>query len=111
MIIDILSGVLSGASFLDHVNRFYSQDNKCMNVGHYFVVIDPKIVYDETFYSTMDKYIDEIHSSGENVFFPGEMNIAIAQQSEKLGIELMEETAVRLGELFDRFGVGGIEEK
>lgn len=63
MMIDIMAGVLSGAAFLDSVGKFYCDDNKCMNVGYSFTVIDPRQVYGEEFYDTMDEYIKKIRSS------------------------------------------------
>ena len=47
MLIDIMSGVLSGAAYLNKVGRFYSEDGSGMNVGFYMTVIDPVAVLEE----------------------------------------------------------------
>lgn len=104
MMIDILSGVLSGAGYLDKVNRFYDDTNKCMNVGFTFIAINPKIIYGDDFYNAIDEYIKEIKEStpkGKNIIrLPGEdrienrnININIKQ-----GIELNDEVIFKLKE-------------
>jgi len=47
MLIDILSGVLTGSAYLNKVGRFYSEDGLGMNVGFYMTVIDPVAVIEE----------------------------------------------------------------
>lgn len=47
MLIDIMSGVLSGAAYLNKVGRFYSGDGSGMNVGFYMTVINPIAVIDK----------------------------------------------------------------
>lgn len=63
MLIDILSGLVSGAAYLNHVGRFYSQDGKSMNVGFYMVVIDPEKVYGNDYADLLVKYIEELRQS------------------------------------------------
>lgn len=90
--IDIIAGLLSGAGYLNNVNRFYSIDNRCMNVGQMFVAIDPKIVMSENFYKLIDNYIEQLHSSGNNVMYPGENKHNREVESEKSGISLSDST-------------------
>ncbi|MDD6483948.1 MAG: Ldh family oxidoreductase [Clostridiales bacterium] len=47
MLIDIMSGVLSGAAYLNRVGRFYSEDN--MNVGFYISAFSPEIILGEEY--------------------------------------------------------------
>lgn len=100
MSIDILAGVLSGAGYLNGINRFYSNDNACMNVGQCFIAIDPATVTDGLFLEQMDAYIAEIHSSGQSVLYPGEKEHAAYAKSLSCGVALSEETAAALTELF-----------
>ncbi len=76
MLIDILSGVLSGAAFLNHVGRFYSEDNKSMDVGYYMVAIDPKAVFGNDWEKLISRYEDELRSSktidGKQILLPGD---------------------------------------
>lgn len=100
MSIDILAGVLSGAAYQNNINRFYSDENKCMNVGQCFIAIDPVAISNDLFYEQMDEYIKEIHQSGENVLCPGERENRAFLDSILKGVELSEETVVTLTELF-----------
>lgn len=76
MCIDILSGLISGAAFLNNVNKFYSDNNDSMNVGHTFIAIDPNIIDSYDFYSKIDQYIDAVKNSKKNrdstILYPGE---------------------------------------
>lgn len=105
MIIDILSGLLSGAGFLNRVNKFYSENNECMNVGQCFIAIDPAMIYSDDFYGAIDNYIDEIHQSDEGVLFPGERELQKANESTEDGIELADETVFKIKKLFLEYGV------
>lgn len=76
LLIDILAGFLSGASFLNHVGRFYSENKNSMNVGFYMTVIDPKAVFGEDFYDKFESYLGEIKNSknidGKEIVLPGD---------------------------------------
>lgn len=92
MTIDIIAGVLSGAGYLNGVNRFYSDGEDGMNVGQVFTAIDPRVVMSDKFYSDIDEYINEIHNCeplGDNsVLYQGERknkNLSAAIQN---GVEL-----------------------
>lgn len=89
MTIDIIAGLLSGAEFLNGVNKFYSENNKCMNVGQVFITMDPKIIYGESFCEDMDCYIEKIRSSKNNgsaIAIPGEDRCSMRKNSIKYGM-------------------------
>lgn len=102
--IDILSGFLSGAGYLNKVNKFYSQDGKGMNVGQMFVAINPEMVYEGDFMADMDGYIDIIRSSkvmdGRNIAIPGDDRVIKRKMSLESGIDLSEDTVKKLEPLF-----------
>lgn len=79
MLIDIVSGVLSGAAYLDNVGRFYSEDSGSMNVGFYITAIDPVVVCGEGYNEEIKKYVDRIKKSqaadGKEIVLPGEDRI------------------------------------
>ena len=79
MLIDIISGVLSGAASLDRVGRFYSDDGSSMDVGFYMMVIDPVAVCGEEYYTKMAEYVERIKKSraadGGKIVLPGEDRI------------------------------------
>ena len=106
MAIDIISGLLSGAGYLNRVNKFYSQNGECMNVGQLFVAIDPSQVYDEDFYSDADKYIDILRNSkvveGKTIAIPGDDRNKARRQNVESGIEISEADVVKLEEVFNK---------
>lgn len=79
MMIDILSGVLSGAAFLNKVGRFYDTNKNGMNVGFCFIAIDPKIVFGEDYEKTIEEYVDILrkskHIEGKSICLPGDDRI------------------------------------
>lgn len=105
MVLDLLSGLLSGSGYLNHVGRFYSSDNSCMNVGHCFIAIDPVQIHSVAFFEEVDQYIDELHASGESVQFPGERRLQYAKTSQEHGVALHDETIVRLLSLFEQYKI------
>lgn len=90
MLLDVLSGVLAGAATLDAVGRFYSAENKCMNVGQTFIAIDPRQIAGEAFYLQMDEYVRKIRNSrpmrdGLPVPLPGDDRWQFYNQQTKAG--------------------------
>ncbi len=76
MLIDIVSGVLSGAAFLNKVGRFYSEDNDSMNVGFYITAFSPEIVCGEDYGVRIKEFADSIRNSapadGQTICLPGD---------------------------------------
>ena len=91
LVIDMLSGILSGAAYADGVNKFYSEDGKPMNVGQLFVAIDPEIVLSNAFFGCVDDYIEKIHScktvNGIKPLYPGEQKKKHYEDSILNGID------------------------
>ncbi|MDD3138284.1 MAG: Ldh family oxidoreductase [Lachnospiraceae bacterium] len=85
--IDLLAGCLGGAAFLNDVGRFYPISNPGMNVGHFFMAIDPKLIGDENFLNKFSEYYKRIRNSknifGQTVYIPGDL----AKISKKRAIE------------------------
>ena len=79
MLIDLFSGLLSGAAYLNKVGRFYSEDGSSMNVGFYMTVIDPTVVLGEEYDREIRDYVEIIKSSkaaeGKDIALPGEDRI------------------------------------
>lgn len=106
LMIDILSGMLSGAGYLNKVNKFYASNGAPMNVGQMFVAIDPAQVYDGDFLLDMDSYIETIRTSrsikDQSISIPGDRKYKVRAQSKEQGIELDEETVKKLEFLFGK---------
>lgn len=87
MMIDILSGVISGASYLNNVGRFYSENNACMDVGFTFIAIDPKIVFGDDYEKIMEEYIDALRNSetaeGCTIALPGDDRLTNFKENSK----------------------------
>ena len=79
MLIDILSGVVSGAAYLNKVGRFYTQDNSVMNVGFCCIAIDPYIVLGEEYSDIINDYVNSLRNSqkidGQEISLPGDDRI------------------------------------
>lgn len=93
IIVDILTGVLTGANFGKGVPRQYEEDIP-QNLGHFFGVIDiSKFIDLDEFYENMKGRIDQIVNSepmeGFNrVMFPGQMEYEKKRDQLQNGIEL-----------------------
>lgn len=94
LLIDILSGVLSGAAFGPYLNNMWKDFQNPQNVGHCFAVIDvKKFIPIREFKSKIDMMIREIKSSPkakgvEEIFLPGELEYRRKVIYEKEGIPL-----------------------
>lgn len=79
LLIDYIAGLLSGAAYLDHVGRFYSENSDGMNVGFYIQVTDVNAVFGENYDKMIEKYVSEIRSSrpaqGKSIVLPGDDRI------------------------------------
>ncbi|WCK56797.1 ureidoglycolate dehydrogenase [Aneurinibacillus sp. Ricciae_BoGa-3] len=78
MVVDILSGIMTGSAFGPHITPMYGAYNEMRKLGHFFCVINPAMFTDpQSFLANMDRMIDEIHETkpaeGFNrVLVPGE---------------------------------------
>lgn len=81
MLIDVMSGVLSGAAYLNRVGRFYSEDGDGMNVGFYLSVVDPAVVMGEVYQEVIQDFVKRLRESetvGDgNIILPGDDRIKI----------------------------------
>lgn len=80
LLIDVLSGVLSGAAYLNKVGRFYSDNGDCMNVGFCCAAIDPYAVFGEKYDETINDFVSMLKNSkacpGQIISVPGDRNIS-----------------------------------
>lgn len=81
MLIDIISGVLSGAAYLNKVGRFYSEDKVEMNVGFYMTVIDPNVVMGGEYEKVIRDFVQRLRESdpveGGRIVLPGDDRITV----------------------------------
>ncbi len=107
MVIDIISGLLSGAAYLNDVNKFYSKDDSSMNVGAFFSVLNPAVIFSDEFFGKIDDYIERIHDSGGDIMpaVPGENRIKRKLESVRYGIEIEDETEEAIKKLMEKYGI------
>lgn len=79
LMVDFVSGLLSGAAYLNSVGRFYSSEQKCMNVGFFVTLFDPYIISDGKYDDLSLDFYNRLKSSlpieGRSVVIPGEDRI------------------------------------
>lgn len=91
LVIDIISGVLSGAAWGPHVGYTTVKE---ANVGHAFIALNIEFFMDKnTFYERISKYIKEIkelkkHPKAYKVWIPGEKSWLTMETRKKLGIPI-----------------------
>lgn len=103
IVIDILSGLISGAGYLNKVGSFYNSKNKCMNVGFTFIAIDPIQIYGESFFEEIDNYCNIIenskHLDEQKITICGYNSLNKLKDSDENGIDLDEELIGKIKEL------------
>lgn len=110
LVVDMLSGVLSGSSFLSAVNGPYKTDKKS-GAGHFMVAIDiAKLQPLAEFNERMEKFIEEIKGTPraqgvEEIFYPGEMEARSDAKHRNEGLELPRDTIDDLRRLGHEAGV------
>lgn len=86
MLIDIISGLLSGAAFLNKVGRFYSDEGKCMNVGFCCIAMEPHMILGEEYDKIINDYVATLRNServGESpIVLPGDDRIKFMKSQE-----------------------------
>ncbi len=109
MMVDILSGVLSGAAFGGTVGR--PRENKGANVGHFFAAINVEAFRPvEEFKKDMDEFLLQMKNApkavGEDrIYVAGEKEFELAEYHRQNGVPLMDEVVKSLKEAGDKIGV------
>lgn len=113
-LVDILSGVLSGANFSIKVaskKPAKEGEKPYHNVGHFFLAIDPEIfVGREEFMERLDEIIDIIKNSEkakgqDRIYIHGEKEFEKMDEYMKEGIPLIERVYLDMKKIGDSLGV------
>lgn len=102
MMIDILSGVLTGAGFGPYVNNMYENWEQPQNVGHFFLAIDVgRFMPIAQFKARMDDYIRQLKAEPKapgvaEIFIPGELEHRQTLKRQQTGIALPVKVAQEL---------------
>jgi LDH2 family malate/lactate/ureidoglycolate dehydrogenase len=111
VVVDMLSGVLSGSSFLSAVNGPYKTDLRS-GAGHFFTAFDIEAFQPlSDFNSRMEAFIAELKSvpraqGVDEVFYPGELEARSDAKLRARGIELPDDTVADLRRIGAEMGIG-----
>ncbi|HEV2133334.1 MAG TPA: Ldh family oxidoreductase [Terracidiphilus sp.] len=111
LMVEMFSGVLSGAAIGPDVGSMYKNMDRKQNVGHFFCLFDVSafLDYDE-YLRRVDATIDRIKASkkrpgAEEILVPGERSARQAQANGAEGIPLSNETVAELEQWCSRLNV------
>lgn len=102
LMVELLSGVLSGAGIGPEISSMYKDADRPQNVGHFFMLLDISAFMNvETFVSRVDSTIDAIKACRrrpgvEEILVPGERSFRTAVTNATYGVPVGDET---IGEL------------
>jgi len=111
LMVELFSGVLSGAGVGSSVSSMYKHMDRSQNVGHFFCVLDIKAFMDlETFKERVDRTIDEIKAvprrpGVEEILIPGEPEHRKGLHNRERGIAIDDQTVKELETLCSELGV------
>jgi len=110
LVVDMLSGVLSGSSFLSAVNGPYKTEMRS-GAGHFIVAVNieamqPLVEFNER----MEKWVGEIKTTPraagvEEIFYPGEMEARSDAKLRAEGLELPQDTVDDLRRIGSEMGL------
>ncbi|WYZ43985.1 hypothetical protein EsH8_VII_000421 [Colletotrichum jinshuiense] len=110
ILMDIMSGVLSGAAFGGEVGDQY-KDARPQNVGHCFIAIKPDIfMSSDDFRSRMDTLVQRVHgvqpaAGFKEVLFPGEPEYRLAKEREVQGLPFADAEKIMFDDLASKYDV------
>lgn len=108
LIIDLLSGLLTGSAYLDSVGA-NDDFSKTMRIGHLFMALDPTVFVPGDFEALVDDYIRKVKSSpsreGEKIYMPGEIEFLKAVESEGKDILLTSGIVKEFKGICEKLGV------
>ncbi len=110
LLVDLLSGVLSGAAFADRVGK-PNDTNPGTNVGHFFAAIQIEALRDLLgFKADMDEIIRLLKNAPkvegqERIYIHGEKEFELQEHNRENGIPLLETVVASLKEAGDAVGV------
>lgn len=112
LVVEVLSGVLTGAGYSKRLHSFYRDTGRPGNLGHLVIALCPDIFMPrETFLQRMEHLIELLMSSGDMspespVRIPGEKRWHSHRRNRALGVvPLDKETAAALEGLAQRVGL------
>lgn len=96
MFVDILSAVMLGLPFGKSVSSMYDDLSEYRNLGHTYIIIDPKRFRDDNgFEKDIERTVEELHAvkpgkGFDQVYYPGELSVIRQNEQEENGVEIPE---------------------
>lgn len=110
LLVEMLSGVLSGAAIGPEIGSMYKELDRPQDVGHFFCLLDiGAFMEPATFKGRVDATIDRLKSSRrrpgvEEILIPGERSARTAEHNRRAGVPVGPATVAELEELGKRHG-------
>ncbi len=117
MLMEILSGVFSGANFAGDVPDQYTVMDRPQNVGHFFMAMKPGLfVTEQGFRARMDTLISRVKanplaSGFDEILIPGEIEARLENERRKTGIPYACSDLELLAKLASDYGVPEMKTK
>jgi LDH2 family malate/lactate/ureidoglycolate dehydrogenase len=111
MLMDLLSGVLTGANYAGRVKSLYFDHSEPQNVGHLFFALRPDLFMPRAEYDRrMDDFVERTKAlpkaqGFDEILIPGEPEEREATRRARSGIPLTETIRAQLGAIGERLGV------
>ncbi|HEY8596761.1 MAG TPA: Ldh family oxidoreductase [Devosiaceae bacterium] len=111
LLVDILSGVLSGGAFQFGIRSMYADPDKTSETGHMLIAIDPSVAMPgEAFLDRMDAFYATVKSSpmwdaDQRMYIPGEIEHNTRNSRQKDGIPLPGKLVRDIDEIGSGLGV------
>ena len=111
MLVELFTGVLSGAAVGSQVGSMYKHMDRPQDVGHYFCLVDIAAFMDpDQFRRRIDDTIDRIKAcrrrpDAEEILVPGERSHRKAEENRRLGIPIGPETLEEFKTLCGDYGI------
>jgi len=111
LLVEVLSGVLTGAGVAHGIGRMYDEWDRPQDVGHFLLALDPgRFVGKEAFLERMGALWQALKATPpapghEEVFLPGELEARRRERALAEGMALPERVVAELKALGERYGV------
>ena len=111
LMMEVLSGVMSGSAFGGEVGNQYSDEDRPQNVGHMFIALKPELALPlDDYRARMDALASRAKASPRleaerEILFPGEPEARLEAQRRRDGIPLASEDRIGLREAAEKLSV------
>ncbi len=111
IVVDILAGLMTGATYLNEVGSLFGDHDRSQNLGMVMVGLDvSRFMEIEKFKEKIDQYIYSIRNSkkvtgNDRIYLPGEIEYNNTVKNRQNGIKLSDALVEEIRELCDSFGI------